>query len=100
MLTSASPNSRWPESAGSGFRPACYGRGGECPAVTDADLIMGKLDLDNFAGGSIQLETGKSADALNAHIGQILDMDATEAAWGLVEVVDENMAGCRMGSCH
>ena len=81
-----------PESAGSEPGPACYGRGGECPAVTDADLIMGKLDPDNFAGGSIQLETGKSADALNAHIGQILDMDATEAAWGLVEVVDENMA--------
>ncbi|NBP74347.1 MAG: hypothetical protein EBU57_14620, partial [Alphaproteobacteria bacterium] len=59
-------------------------------AVTDADLIMGKLDPDNFAGGSIQLETGKSAAALNAHIGQILDMDATEAAWGLAEVVDEN----------
>lgn len=81
-----------PESAGSEPGPACYGRGGERPAVTDADLIMGKLDPDNFAGGSIQLETGKSAAALNAHIGQILDMDATEAAWGLAEVVDENMA--------
>ena len=81
-----------PESAGSEPGPACYGRGGERPAVTDADLIMGKLDPDNFAGGSIQLETGKSTAALNAHIGQILDMDATEAAWGLAEVVDENMA--------
>ena len=81
-----------PESAGSEPGPACYGRGGERPAVTDADLIMGKLDPDNFAGGSIQLETGKSAAALNAHIGQILDMDAAEAAWGLAEVVDENMA--------
>ena len=81
-----------PESAGSEPGPACYGRGGERPAVTDADLIMGKLDPDNFAGGSIQLETGKSAASLNAHIGQILDMDATEAAWGLAEVVDENMA--------
>ncbi len=81
-----------PESAGSEPGPACYGRGGEYPAVTDADLIMGKLDPDNFAGGSIRLETGKSAAALNAHIGQILDMDATEAAWGLAEVVDENMA--------
>ena len=81
-----------PESAGSEPGPACYGRGGERPAVTDADLIMGKLDPDNFAGGSIQLETVKSAAALNAHIGQILDMDATEAAWGLAEVVDENMA--------
>ena len=81
-----------PESAGSEPGPACYGRGGERPAVTDADLIMGKLDPDNFAGGSIQLETDKSAASLNAHIGQILDMDAAEAAWGLAEVVDENMA--------
>ena len=81
-----------PESAGSEPGPACYGRGGERPAVTDADLIMGKLDPDNFAGGSIQLDVGQSAAALKAHIGQILDMDATEAAWGLAEVVDENMA--------
>jgi N-methylhydantoinase A len=81
-----------PESAGSEPGPACYGRGGTRPAVSDADLIMGKLDPDNFAGGSIQLEPQKSAEALEAHIGQILDMDATEAAWGLAEVVDENMA--------
>ena len=81
-----------PESAGSEPGPACYGRGGTRPAVSDADLIMGKLDPDNFAGGSIQLDPQKSAAALEAHIGQTLDMDAAEAAWGLAEVVDENMA--------
>lgn len=81
-----------PESAGSEPGPACYGRGGTRPAVTDADLIMGKLDSDNFAGGTIQLEPQKSADALIAHIGDVLNMDAGEAAWGLAEVVDENMA--------
>jgi N-methylhydantoinase A len=81
-----------PESAGSEPGPACYGRGGLRPAVTDADLIMGKLDADNFAGGTIQLEPQKSADALKGHIGDVLDMDAAEAAWGLAEVVDENMA--------
>ena len=81
-----------PESAGSEPGPACYGRGGSRPAVTDADLIMGKLDAHNFAGGTIQLEPQKSADALKRHIGDVLDMDGAEAAWGLAEVVDENMA--------
>lgn len=81
-----------PESAGSEPGPACYGRGGEKPAVTDADLVLGKLDPDNFAGGSIQLHSDNSAAALTNVIGDRLDMDSTEAAWGLAEVVDENMA--------
>ena len=81
-----------PESAGSEPGPACYGRGGARPAVTDADLMLGKLDPDNFAGGSIPLDPASSAKALARHIGQRLDMDATESAWGLAEVVDENMA--------
>jgi N-methylhydantoinase A len=81
-----------PESAGSEPGPACYGRGGARPAVTDADLMLGKLDPDNFAGGSIALFPDRSDAALTAEIGTRLDMDATEAAWGLAEVVDENMA--------
>ncbi|MCP3972677.1 MAG: hydantoinase/oxoprolinase family protein [Rhodobacteraceae bacterium] len=81
-----------PESAGSEPGPACYGRGGDRPAVTDADLVLGKLDPENFAGGSIRLQPKSSATALNAAIGARLEMDTTEAAWGLAEVVDENMA--------
>ena len=81
-----------PESAGSEPGPACYGRGGEKPAVTDADLILGKLDGDNFAGGSIKLHADSSATALTTHLGDALDMDATTSAFGLAEVVDENMA--------
>ena len=81
-----------PESAGSVPGPACYGRGGDRPAVTDADLVLGKLDADNFAGGSIPLYPDASKRALDTHLGQTLDMDALEAAWGLAEVVDENMA--------
>ena len=81
-----------PESAGSEPGPACYGRGGERPAVTDADLVLGKLDADNFAGGSIPLYPHRSEAALKAHLADRLDMDATEAAFGLAEVVDENMA--------
>jgi N-methylhydantoinase A len=81
-----------PESAGSEPGPACYGRGGEHPAVTDADLLLGKLDPDNFAGGSIRLHPEYSARALQADLGDRLDMEALEAAWGVAEVVDENMA--------
>ncbi len=81
-----------PESAGSEPGPACYGLGGTRPAVTDADLILGKLDPEGFADGAITLEPSRSEAALLAHLGQVLDMDALEAAWGLSEVVDENMA--------
>ena len=81
-----------PESAGSEPGPACYGRGGARPAVTDADLVLGKLDPDNFAGGSIKLHPEESKSALAAHVGTTLDMDAVEAAFGVAEVVDENMA--------
>lgn len=81
-----------PESAGSEPGPACYGRGGERPAVTDADLVLGKLDPDTFAGGTIQLHTDQSSRALEDTIGKPLGMDVTTAAYGLAEVVDENMA--------
>ncbi len=81
-----------PHSAGSEPGPACYGRGGDKPAVTDADLVLGKLDPDNFAGGSIALHVDQSKSALENVLGSPLDMDAQTAAYGLVEVVDENMA--------
>ena len=81
-----------PESAGSEPGPACYGRGGAKPAVTDADLVLGKLDPDNFAGGSMTLNAASSAKALTDVLGDVLDMDAATSAFGLAEVVDENMA--------
>ncbi|MEL7180764.1 MAG: hydantoinase/oxoprolinase family protein [Pseudomonadota bacterium] len=81
-----------PESAGSEPGPACYGRGGERPGVTDADLVLGKLDPDNFAGGSITLHPDAAKTALKENLGDMLDMDAVEAAFGVAEVVDENMA--------
>jgi len=81
-----------PESAGSEPGPACYGRGGNKPAVTDADLVLGKLDPDTFAGGSIKLNTESSVEAVNTVLGKTLDMDTQTAAFGLAEVVDENMA--------
>ncbi|WP_226779088.1 hydantoinase/oxoprolinase family protein [Oceaniglobus trochenteri] len=81
-----------PESAGSEPGPACYGRGGARPAVTDADLVLGKLDPENFAAGSIRLHPDLSLGALAEHLGEPLGMDEDEAAFGLAEVVDENMA--------
>ena len=81
-----------PESAGSQPGPACYGRGGTAPTVTDSDLILGKLDPAGFAGGSIPLYTERATQALDVHIGSKLDMEAVEAAWGVAEMVDENMA--------
>lgn len=81
-----------PESAGSEPGPACYMRGGERPAVTDADLILGRLDPTNFAGGSIALDPALSAGALEALVAERDDFDVTTAAFGVSEVVDENMA--------
>ena len=81
-----------PESAGSEPGPACYDQGGEYPAVTDADLLLGRLDGDNFAGGDIRLSIENSAVALESQIGNMLDMSAETAAIGICEVVDENMA--------
>ena len=81
-----------PESAGSEPGPACYSQGGTRPAVTDADLVLGKLDPDNFAGGQIALSVEASKTALAEHVGATLGMDAQKAAVGVVEVVDESMA--------
>ena len=80
-----------PESAGSEPGPACYGRGGAKPAVTDADLVLGKLDPDNFAGGTMKLDAASSAKALTDVLGDVLEMDAATSAFGLAEMVDENM---------
>ncbi len=81
-----------PHSAGSEPGPACYGRGGERPAVTDADLVLGRLDPDNFAGGSIKLDMAASRAALSNHVGKTLKLDDMTSAFGVAEVVDENMA--------
>lgn len=81
-----------PASAGSEPGPACYARGGEKPAVTDADLLLGRLDAERFAGGEIRLDIERSKTALQHSIGEQLRMDDETAAIGICEVVDENMA--------
>jgi len=81
-----------PESAGSDPGPACYRRGGTRPAVTDANVVLGRIDPGHFAGGSIRLDASASRQALDAHVGARLDLDTTLSAFGVSEVVEENMA--------
>jgi len=81
-----------PKSAGSDPGPACFNKGGKNVTVTDADLLLGKLDPKNFAGGSIELNPSFSKTVAEKDIGQNLQMGSNEAAWGVSEVVDENMA--------
>ncbi len=81
-----------PESAGADPGPACYGRGGTHPAVTDANLALGRYDAGRFAGGSMKLDNAAAHDALLQHVGARLGLTAELAALGVVEMVDENMA--------
>ena len=84
-----------PQSAGSEPGPACYGRGGDRATVTDADVILGRLDPGRFAGGSMALDTEAAAGALRRHVGEPwrgADCPVGDAADAVSEIVDENMA--------
>lgn len=81
-----------PESAGANPGPACYGLGSDQPTVTDADLILGYLDPGFFLGGRMRLDRQASVNALELHVGKPLKRTAVEAAWGVFDLVNENMA--------
>lgn len=81
-----------PLSAGSEPGPASYGGGGEQPTVTDADVALGRLDPDWFAGGSISIDPSLAKSAVMTHVGAPLGLEGPLAAHGISEVVDENMA--------
>jgi N-methylhydantoinase A len=81
-----------PESAGAEPGPACYGRGGNQPAVTDANLLLGRYDPVRFAGGSLTLDSGAAETALTVAVAQPLGLETGMAALGVIEIVDENMA--------
>ena len=80
-----------PDSAGSEPGAAAYGRGGDRPTVTDGDVLLGRIDPDHFAGGSIPLDMAASSAAMRRHVGDPMKLAETHAAFGVVEVVDENM---------
>ena len=81
-----------PESAGAEPGPASYGRGGEAPAVTDADVALGRIDPNAFAGGRLTLDAGLADAALERDVGAALSLEPHMAALGISEMVDENMA--------
>jgi N-methylhydantoinase A len=81
-----------PQSAGSEPGPVAYGRGGSEPTVTDADLVLGRIDPATFSGGKMRLDASAAKAAIATQIGARLDLDAEHAALGISEVVDENMA--------
>ncbi len=81
-----------PESAGSDPGPVCYGRGGTQPTVTDADLVLGYLDPDYFLGGRMALDASAARQAIHSQIAQPLELSVEEAAWGIHQLVNENMA--------
>ncbi|RDV02041.1 hydantoinase/oxoprolinase family protein [Undibacter mobilis] len=80
-----------PESSGSVPGPACYGRGGTEPTVTDADLLLGYLSPDNFLGGEMKLDVANASQAV-AKLATDLKVSPLEATWGICNVVNENMA--------
>jgi N-methylhydantoinase A len=81
-----------PESAGAEPGPACYGRGGHQPAVTDANLLLGRYDPARFADGSLELDSVAAETALAGAIAAPLGLETGMAALGVIEIVDENMA--------
>ncbi|MGI9434985.1 MAG: hydantoinase/oxoprolinase family protein [Geminicoccaceae bacterium] len=81
-----------PDSAGADPGPACYQRGGDRPAVTDANVRLGRIDPSGLAGGKIPLDPALAETVLRRDVGDPLDLDATWAAAGMIEIVDENMA--------
>ena len=81
-----------PESAGADPGPACYSQGGELPTVTDANLILGRLDPQGALAGGIDLDIDLAATAIKAHIADRLEMSVVEAALGIVEIACVKMA--------
>ncbi len=80
-----------PESAGSEPGPVCYGRGGKAPTVTDADLLLGFLNADYFAGGSMKIDRDAAARAMQP-LAERSGLSAIDVARGIYDVVNENMA--------
>jgi N-methylhydantoinase A len=81
-----------PRSAGSSPGPASYGLGGREPTVTDADFVLGYLNPDYFAGGEVAVDMPAALAAIEA-LARRLDMESTKVAWGIHDIVNENMAG-------
>jgi N-methylhydantoinase A len=80
-----------PESAGAQPGPACYGRGGTVPTITDCNLVLGYLGEDNFLGGQMRLDAGKARKAIQDVVAGPLSMSVEAAAEGIVRIIDVKM---------
>jgi N-methylhydantoinase A len=81
-----------PDSSGADPGPAAYGQGGEDPTVTDADLLLGYLNPDSFLGGEMRLDLDAARQAVSCNLAEPLGRDVTDIAWGIHDIVNENMA--------
>ncbi|MFB6310344.1 MAG: hydantoinase/oxoprolinase family protein [Salinirussus sp.] len=81
-----------PESAGANPGPACYGRGGGQPTVTDADLVLGILNPTDFAGGALDLDVTAAEEAIREHVAAPLGLELEEAALAIRNVIDTKLA--------
>ena len=81
-----------PHSAGASPGPACYGQGGDRPTLTDANLVLGYLDPNFFLGGRMSLDRAAAERVIMADIGGPLGLDLTRAAWGIHEIINEDVA--------
>jgi len=81
-----------PRSAGADPGPVCYGRGGTQPAQTDANVVLGYLDPEFFLGGKMKLDRPAAAAAIGKRVAEPLKLDTDRAAWGIHEVINEDVA--------
>jgi len=81
-----------PKSASAAPGPACYGRGGALPTLTDANLVLGYLDADAFLGGKMKLDVAAASAAIETVISSPLQLDLVRAAWGIHETINEDVA--------
>jgi N-methylhydantoinase A len=81
-----------PESAGAVPGPACYGRGGAAPTITDCNLLLGYLSADNFLGGRMRLDAAAAGAAIESRVARPLSMDPIASAEGIVRIIDVKMA--------
>ena len=82
-----------PQSAGADPGPACYGTGGSEPTLTDANLVLGRINPDYFLGGEIGLKTSLAGEAILHRVALPLRMSVQEAARGMIEIANANMTG-------
>jgi len=82
-----------PESSGADPGPICYGRGGNDPCVTDADLLLGYLDENYFLGGEMKLDKEAARQGVEEKIAKPLGVSFIQAIWGIHDLINETMAG-------